>query len=155
RRERRSGSVVEGSALVLFYTTSNRGMLPFDPLFRSPHLQTVLGHYWPRPDVSREFPIERRLVETEPGAKVLVLSQRPHGASRGELVMVHGLEGSAEACYMRSLSVAALRAGFASHRLNIRTCGGTEHLCQTLYHAGLTTDLLAVLGEISREQGGP
>jgi predicted alpha/beta-fold hydrolase len=130
-------------------------MLPFAPLFRSPHLQTILGHYWPRPDVSLEFPIKRRLIETEPGVKVLVLSQRPHGDPRGEVVLVHGLEGSAEACYMRSLSAAVLRAGFASHRLNIRTCGGTEHLCQTLYHAGLTGDLLAVLREIGREGSAP
>jgi uncharacterized protein len=34
----------------------------------------------------------------------------------------------------------------------MRTCGGTEHLCQTLYHAGLTSDLLAVLREF-RKQG--
>ncbi len=34
----------------------------------------------------------------------------------------------------------------------MRTCGGTEHLCQTLYHAGLTSDLLAVLRE-SRNEG--
>jgi predicted alpha/beta-fold hydrolase len=61
--------------------------------------------------------------------------------------MVHGLEGSGEAGYIRSLSTAALRAGFAAHRFHMRTCGGTEHLCQTLYHAGLTSDLLAVLRE--------
>jgi predicted alpha/beta-fold hydrolase len=27
----------------------------------------------------------------------------------------------------------------------MRTCGGTENLCRTLYHAGLTSDLLAVV----------
>jgi len=27
----------------------------------------------------------------------------------------------------------------------MRTCGGTAHLCNTLYHAGLTSDLLAFL----------
>ena len=130
-------------------------MLPFEPLFRSPHLQTILSHYWPRPDVSREFPIERRVIETEPGVRVAVLSQRPNGEPRGEVILVHGLEGSADACYMRSLSAAVLRAGFASHRFNMRTCGGTEHLCDTLYHAGLTSDLLAVLREFRREGRGP
>ena len=24
-------------------------MIPFDPLFRNPHLQTIAGHYWKRP----------------------------------------------------------------------------------------------------------
>jgi predicted alpha/beta-fold hydrolase len=37
----------------------------------------------------------------------------------------------------------------------MRTCGGTEHLCQTLYHAGLTSDLLAVLREFRREGRAP
>jgi hypothetical protein len=69
--------------------------------------------------------------------------------------MVHGLEGSGEAGYIRSLSTAALRAGFAAHRFHMRTCGGTEHLCQTLYHAGLTSDLLAVLRESRKEGRAP
>jgi predicted alpha/beta-fold hydrolase len=37
----------------------------------------------------------------------------------------------------------------------MRTCGGTEHLCQTLYHAGLTSDLAAVLREFRSERRGP
>jgi predicted alpha/beta-fold hydrolase len=127
-------------------------MVPFDPLLRSPHLQTIAGHLWRRPDAAAEFPIERRLYRTEPDVRVLVCSQRPSGASRGELVMVHGLEGSGEAGYIRSLSMAALRTGFAAHRFHMRTCGGTEHLCRTLYHAGLTSDLLSVLREF-REAG--
>ena len=30
----------------------------------------------------------------------------------------------------------------------MRTCGGTENLCQTLYHAGLTSDLLSVVTQL-------
>jgi uncharacterized protein len=130
-------------------------MVSFDPLLRSPHLQTIAAHFWRRPDAAAEFPIERRLYRTEPDVQVLVCSQRPHGEARGELFMVHGLEGSGEAGYIRSLSAAALRAGFAAHRFHMRTCGGTEHLCQTLYHAGLTSDLLAVLREFRRDGRAP
>jgi predicted alpha/beta-fold hydrolase len=61
------------------------------------------------------------------------------------VVLVHGLEGSSSAGYMRSVASAALSAGFAAHRFNLRTCGGTEHLCPTLYHGGLTSDLLTFL----------
>ena len=62
--------------------------------------------------------------------------------------MVHGLEGSGQTPATCAVSAcAALQAGFAAHRFNMRTCGGTEHLCHTLYHAGLTSDLLAVLRE--------
>ena len=130
-------------------------MVPFDPLFCSPHLQTIAGHLWKRPDAAAEFPVERRLYRTEPDVQVLVCSQRPHGQARGEIFMVHGLEGSGEAGYIRSLSVAALRAGFAAHRFHMRTCGGTEHLCRTLYHAGLTSDLLAVLREFRKDGRAP
>jgi hypothetical protein len=130
-------------------------MVPFDPLLRSPHLQTVAAHFWKRPDLAAEFPIDRRLYRTEPDVQVLVCSQRPRGQARGEIFMVHGLEGSGEAGYIRSLSAAALRAGFAAHRFHMRTCGGTERLCRTLYHAGLTSDLLAVLRESRREGRAP
>ncbi len=81
--------------------------------------------------------------------------RRPAGDVRGEIVMVHGLEGSGRAVYIRSLSAAALSAGFAVHRFNMRTCGGTEQLCQTLYHAGLTSDLLIVLRELGSQGRGP
>jgi predicted alpha/beta-fold hydrolase len=127
-------------------------MAPFKPLFRSPHLQTIAAHFWHRPAASAEFQLERRLYRTEADTQVLVCSQRPHGTARGELFMVHGLEGSGEAGYIRSLSAAALRAGFAAHRFHMRTCGGTERLCNTLYHAGLTSDLVNVLREF-RSQG--
>src|ERR1035438_7087660 len=117
-------------------------MGPFDPLFRNSHLQTIAAHYWPRPDLDRRFPPRRRFFQTEPEVQVLVESQNPDGPPRGEIVMVHGLEGSGQAGYIRSLSALALESGFAAHRFHMRTCGGTEHLCQTLYHAGLTSDLL-------------
>jgi uncharacterized protein len=128
---------------------------PFQPLFRSPHLQTITSHFWPRDGGERRYPVEARLYRTEPRVQVLVWSQRPEGAARGHVVLVHGLEGAGEAGYVRSLSGAALRHGFAAHRFHMRTCGGTEHLCQTLYHAGLTGDLLGVLGEFEKEGRTP
>jgi predicted alpha/beta-fold hydrolase len=130
-------------------------MPAFKPLFRNPHLQTIAGHYWKRPPYDARFPIESRLYRTEADVQVLVESQRPVGQAVGELVMVHGLEGSGRAVYIRSLSAAALSAGFAVHRFNMRTCGGTEHLCQTLYHGGLTSDLLAVVRELKNDGRGP
>jgi predicted alpha/beta-fold hydrolase len=123
-------------------------MEPFVPLFRNPHLQTIAGHYWPRPECST--PSESRLIQTEPGVQVLVKSVGAGHARPGapHVVLVHGLEGSSDAGYMCSLAAAALSAGFAAHRFNLRTCGGTEHLCQTLYHAGLTSDLHAFLRQL-------
>jgi len=128
-------------------------MIPFEPLFQNPHLQTIAGHLWPRREEPERFPISARLYRTEPDVQVLVQSQYPEGRPRGHLVMVHGLEGSGEAGYMVSLGRAALGAGFAAHRFHMRTCGGTEHLCQTLYHAGLTSDLGFVLRALANDYG--
>jgi uncharacterized protein len=129
-------------------------MIAFDPLFRDPHIQTLVAHFWPRPQSTRAFPVERRLFPTEPGIQVLVESQRPARA-KGEIVMVHGLEGSGDAGYMESLSAVALAAGFGAHRFHMRTCGGTEQHANTLYHAGLTSDLAAVLRTLREEGRAP
>ena len=40
----------------------------------------------------------------------------------------------------------------AAAALNMRGCGGTESLCSTLYHAGLTCDLRQIL-RVFREEG--
>jgi hypothetical protein len=77
-----------------------------------------------------------------------VETDRPDGPTRGHVVLLHGLEGSGQSSYMLGLAAAAREAGFVAHRFNFRTCGGTEHLCDTLYHAGLTSDLRYLLGEL-------
>ena len=120
-------------------------MRPFRPIVSNHHVLTVAGNFWPRRLDTERYPVESKLFETEPGVQVLVQSQRPPGKPHGDIVLVHGLEGSGESGYMRSLSQAGLEAGFAMHRFHMRTCGGTAHLCPTLYHAGLTSDLLAFL----------
>jgi predicted alpha/beta-fold hydrolase len=117
----------------------------FEPLFRNAHVSTIAAAYWPRPTTIDRFPAEERLIETEPGVRVIVKSHRPDRKPGGEVVLVHGLESSSEAPYILSLAEALLHAGFLVHRTNIRSCGGSEHLCRTLYHAGLTTDLRAIL----------
>ena len=87
--------------------------------------------------------------------QVLVQEQRPEGPVLGEIVLAHGLEGSGESGYMRSLAQAGLEAGYAINRFHMRTCGGTAHLCPTLYHAGLTSDLLSVLKQFEQQGRTP
>lgn len=130
-------------------------MPDFVPLFRNPHLQTIVSHFWKRRLDTERFPVQRRLFQTEPGVQVLVESQRPDRPARGEIVIVHGLESSGEAGYMRGLSQAALEAGYAVHRFHMRTCGGTEALSRTLYHSGMTGDLEAVLRALAAEGRAP
>ncbi len=135
-------------------------MLPFDPLFRNPHLQTIASHYWPRSRSESRWPLQSRFVQTEPGVQVLVQSQYPADprpqprTPNPQIVFVHGLEGSGNAGYIRGLAFAALQSGCAVHRFHMRTCGGTERLCTTLYHAGLTVDLLSFLSQMRAHQVG-
>ena len=124
-------------------------MRPFVPYFRNPHLLTIAGNYWRRELDLDRFPVGARFYETEPGVQILVHEQRPVGEPGAEVILVHGLEGSSDAGYARSLASAALAAGSATHRYNMRSCGGTEHLSgKTLYHSGQTGDLLAVVRQL-------
>jgi uncharacterized protein len=128
---------------------------PFRPFFKNPHLATIAGNFWSRPKSEKRWPIHSGVYETEPGVKIRVDSQFPDGAPRGELVLVHGLEGSSNAGYARSMCAAALDAGYATHRLNLRSCGGTENLALTNYHSGQTSDLLYFLRERKRSSPAP
>ncbi len=126
-------------------------MQRFVPFFRNPHLLTIAGNYWRRDLDEQRFPVVTKLYETEPGVQVMVHSQAPPGEPVAQLILVHGLEGSSAAGYARSLAQAALQAGCATHRFNMRSCGGTEHVSgRTLYHSGQTSDLLAVIRQLPR-----
>lgn len=131
-------------------------MKPFLPLLPNPHLATIAANFWPRRFEEWRYPVEAKLFNSEADVRVLIHIQRPKvEAPKGEVVLVHGLEGSSESGYMLSLSQALLDDGWVVHRTNIRTCGGTEFLCNTLYHAGLTTDLFSYLMELDRQRRTP
>jgi hypothetical protein len=49
----------------------------------------------------------------------------------------------------------ALESGFTAHRFNLRSCGGTETLAASNYHAGQTSDLLSVVRQLARECPAP
>jgi uncharacterized protein len=82
---------------------------------------------------------------------VVALEHQPENAAKAQLLLIHGLEGSADSGYMRSFTQAALEAGFGVHRLNLRTCGGTEALSETMYHSGLTSDVAAVVQRLEEK----
>jgi len=127
---------------------------PFDPFFKNPHLATLAGNFWTRPVSEDHWPSKAVLYRTEPDVQVLVRSQKP-AETRGEVILIHGLEGSSESGYARSMAFGALQRGFAVHRFNMRGCGGTEALSLMSYHAGQTSDLLHVVRERRRVSGGP
>ena len=120
-------------------------------------LQTLGAFLWPSrfrvPDTTGD---EERLFEVEPGSRVLARSRWQNDrANHPTLVMWHGLEGSATSAYMQATAAKAFARGFNVVRMNMRNCGGTEHLTPTLYHGGLTHDLRVVLDELINQDRLP
>jgi uncharacterized protein len=128
---------------------------PFQPLFPNPHLLTIAGNFWPRTIDRKLFPAEPRLYGVNAQTKILVHEHQPQSIPRGQIIFLHGLEGSSEAGYIQSFAQEALLRGFGVHRANFRTCGGTEELCETMYHSGLTSDTKFVLEDLQKRNLGP
>lgn len=110
---------------------------------------------WARPRRLRSLPApEPREFRTAPDTTVVAACHwHPNRAGHTTLLLMHGLEGSSDAHYMRGIADKAWRAGMNVVRLNQRNCGGTEHLTPGLYHSGLTADPKAVVQELIERDG--
>ena len=94
-------------------------------------------------------PAEDRLIEVEPGVRVLCHCHwQPQRESALTVIVVHGLEGSSDSQYMLGVAQKALAAGMNVVRYNQRNCGGTDSLAPVLYHSGLSNDVAVVAREI-------
>ncbi|HVQ27629.1 MAG TPA: alpha/beta fold hydrolase, partial [Planctomycetota bacterium] len=112
------------------------------------HLQTIVPTLCTAPWLPG--PTERRVVRVSTGSAVRLDVDRPHGrAARGTLLLVHGLGGSSESVYVRLAARHALERGFVTARMNLRNCGGTEHLADTLYNAGQSGDVGHAVADLS------
>jgi hypothetical protein len=116
------------------------------------HLQTIAGNYLSR---INDLPVaNEQLVEVSPATANQIASQvlchchwQPEEvrSARPTAIIVHGLEGSSESQYVVGNSNKLWRAGCNVVRMNMRNCGDTEALSPTLYHSGLSNDVLAVM----------
>jgi uncharacterized protein len=127
----------------------------FKPIVRNPHLLTIAGNFWPRKIDERQFPAVRTRHPIDARTTILSLEHQPHAPARAQVLFLHGLEGSADAGYVQSFAQAALERGFRVHRLNLRSCGGTEELCETMYHSGLTSDTRMILERLRERDAVP
>jgi predicted alpha/beta-fold hydrolase len=119
---------------------------------RGPHLQTIVPTF--SPIGGTDPAAEVHDVEVGSGTSVRTLVTRAPAGSRGTIVLLHGLGGSAKGVYMVRTARAALARGWSAVRVNLRNCGGTEHLARTLYNAGQSDDLGRVL-EVAGRIGLP
>ena len=69
------------------------------------------------------------------------------------VVIVHGLEGSSASQYVIGTGNKAWAAGMSVVRMNMRNCGGTEHLGPTLYNSSMSDDVGAVVQALIAEDG--
>ncbi|HEX6184820.1 MAG TPA: alpha/beta fold hydrolase [Pyrinomonadaceae bacterium] len=121
------------------------------PLFAGPHAQTIVSSvHYPRRKAFRpdRTLYESRLVEVEPGTSVLLHCRwQEERRAAPTLLLLHGLEGSSDSLYILGTARKAHAEGFNVVAMNMRNCGGTEHLAATLYHSGMTGDIRHVLLE--------
>jgi uncharacterized protein len=123
------------------------------------HLQTLAGNFLPRRIMLPEP--ESLLVEVDgpiagyDATQVLCHCHwQPEEVRRQRLtlILVHGLEGSSNSQYVVGNTARALAAGLNVVRMNMRSCGGTDHLSPTIYHSGRSSDVHRVIEAIVREQ---
>ena len=126
---------------------------------RNGHLQTLAGNFLPRRLMLPEP--EPLLVEVDgpvagygPTQVLCHCHWQPPQVRRQRLtvILVHGLEGSSNSKYIIGNTARALAAGWNVVRMNMRSCGGTDHLSPTIYHSGRSGDVGRVIDAIARRQ---
>lgn len=131
----------------------SRAFVPVSGLSNG-HAQTILGNLRRRSFKVSRLRAQRREFSPEAGVHIVTFCHwQPDPQNHPTVVIVHGLEGSAEAGYVCGTADKALAWGFNVVRCNVRNCGGTEHLTPTLYHSGLTLDLRHIISELIIEDG--
>jgi predicted alpha/beta-fold hydrolase len=87
-------------------------------------------------------------------ARVLALCHwQPRKWEHPALIVLHGLNASSDAHYVKGIATKAFERGMNVIRLNQRNCGGTEHLSAGLFHSGLTHDARFVIDELTAVDG--
>lgn len=118
------------------------------------HLMTIIGTKRPRRFSILEHQAERREFQTEAHTRVVAFCHwQANRFQHPTILIVHGLEGSADANYVLGTASKAFASGFNVLRYNVRGCGGTLHLSPKLYHSGLTVDLHHVTRELIEVDG--
>ena len=70
--------------------------------------------------------------------------------TRGVVLLMHGLGGTAQSPYMRRMAAAFQKHGWIVFRLNHRGCGEGRGLARQLYHSGKSDDVSAALQYVAK-----
>lgn len=116
---------------------------------RTGHGQTVYGPLVRR---RRRFPARHVKWDT-PDSDFLRLHFSDGDPGRPTVLMLHGLEGSAQSKYLLGLNALFKAISWTSVTMEFRGCGGEMNLAPRLYHSGETTDLACVLERLVNDAG--
>jgi predicted alpha/beta-fold hydrolase len=118
------------------------------------HLQTILPSMpwaWPyAPKLERH---ELELPDGDVTAVDWVVEEAEVAPDAPTLVILHGLESSAESAYARMLMHAAVEQGWHCCVLHFRDCGDYRNRLPRRYHAGETNDIRHFLSTILDDSG--
>lgn len=145
---------------------------PFTPRrgMANPHIQTIAGNFLRRDDPPLPAP-EELVVQVEPAHEATAANEQPvhvpassilclcHWQPRPArtqdltVVLVHGLEGSANSGYVLGNTARLWAAGCNIVRMNMRSCGGSDALSPTIYHSGRSEDIASVVDALIHRHG--
>jgi predicted alpha/beta-fold hydrolase len=121
---------------------------------RGGHIQTVAGNFLPR---NTPLPPAESLyvqVDAADGSKVLCHCHWQPAEVRSQrltVVLVHGLEGSSSSQYVLGNAARTWATGCNVVRMNMRNCGGTDHLSPGLYSSALSGDVGSVVDHVVQQ----
>src|SRR5262245_32733051 len=117
------------------------------------HRMTLYG--WGNPRYFPRLPAPAvRFFDVDGDARVLAHCHwQPSPWEHPALLLLHGLNASSDAHYMKGIATKAFARGMNVVRLNQRNCGNTERLSAGLFHSGLTADARFVVAELAAVDG--
>ena len=124
-------------------------LLPFRPAMglANAHVQTIWPSLFRRspslPVIREAWP--RRL----PDVGVVDMVLLPFKPNKPGVLLLHGLEGSGDASYMRGMMAAVSSAGFNVAALEFHSCGPTPPSGPQLYHSGRTDEIAVAVERLT------
>ena len=114
------------------------------------HLQTIIGALSPAPRVA----FSRETWETPDGDFIEIDWAGAADADR-LLVLFHGLEGSSQSPYARTIAVEALARGWRFALPHFRGCSGKLNRLPRAYHSGDTDEVDWILRRLAQGAADP
>ena len=118
----------------------------FNPkfLFKNKHFNTAYRHFFSNLKIN----FKRKRIQTNDG-DFLDLDFATVNANK-VVIAIHGLEGSSDSSYIKTLTKTLNENNFDVIALNLRSCSGEPNKLLSSYHSGKSDDLLEVIQYIEK-----